>query len=178
MVWEGVVGNGLQDTSDALLGAVTDALAAALRPVCKSYTSLGTPLILTCCDCDDEGTNGEVSIHFRRLFDADSSALEEIRRVRPCKGGVTAAQFRIVIARCSPIVNDHGELPEPEEFTDAAYDQLRDTELLWQALASSGLELRIDDVSVDLGEPGMCSLVFADVTAAVRIPALPHGLTP
>lgn len=170
--------NGLQDTADSLLRAVSEALTAAERPVCKTYTSLGTPVILTCCDCDDEGTNGEVSIHFRRLFDADASTLLEIQRVRPCKGGVTAAQFRIVIARCSPIVSSQGELPEPEEFTDAANDQMRDAELMWKGLASAGLELRIDDVSVDLGEPGMCSLVFADVTAMVHVPAVPHGLNP
>lgn len=166
------MGNGLQAVADELLRAVSDALETALRPVCKAYTSLGTPLILTCCDCDDDGTNGEVSIHFRRLFDADASSLTEIQRVRPCKGGVTAASFRIVLARCSPIVNNQGELPEPEEFTDAANDQMYDSEIMWQALASCGVELRIDDVSVDLGEPGMCSVVFVDVTAAVRIPAL------
>lgn len=170
--------NGLQDTADRLLRAVSEALTAALRPVCKSYTALGTPVILTCCDCDDEGTNGEVSVHFRRMFDADASTLLEIQRVRPCKGGVTAAQFRIVIARCSPIINNQGELPEPEEITDAANDQMRDAELLWMGLASADLELRIDDVSVDLGEPGMCSLVFADVTAVIRVPAVLHGLNP
>lgn len=178
MVWEGVVGNSLQDTADGLLRAVHDALAADDRPVCKHYTSLGTPIILTCCECDDIGSNGEVSIHFRRLFDADPSSLDEVRRVRPCRGGVTAAQFRIVVARCSPIINERGEIPEPDEYTDAANDQLRDVELLWGSLASAGRELRIDDVSVDLGEPGMCSVVFADVTAAVHIPTPPLGITP
>lgn len=161
--------NGLQDTSETLLGAVTGVLEAALRPVCKSYTSLGTPTILSCCECDDEGTNGEVSVHFRRLFDADASTLLEIQRVRPCRGGVTAAQFRVVLARCSPIINNQGELPSPDEFTDAANDQMLDAELLWQGALESGLELRIDDISVDLSEPGMCSIVFMDVTAAVRV---------
>ena len=88
----------LADTADEILNAVSDALSADLRPVCKTYTALGLPVILNCCECE-EGTNGEVSIHFRRLYDAEANSLDEVRRVRPCRGGVTAAQFRIVLAR-------------------------------------------------------------------------------
>lgn len=164
--------NTLQDVSQALLSTVTAALSNALRPVCKSYTSLGTPVILTCCDCDEMGTNGEISVHFRRLFDAESSTLIEVQRVRPCRGGVTAAQFRLVLARCSPIIDSHGELPSADEFTEAADDQMEDVQLIWQSLATSGLALRIDDISIDLGEPGMCSIVLADVTVAVGVPPL------
>lgn len=153
---------------------VCDAFSADMRPVCKCYQALGTPVILTCCECDDEGNNGEVSIHFRRLFDADSASLDEVRRVRPCRGGTTAAQFRIVVARCRPIINEHGELPPPEDITEAANDLLRDIELLWQSLACcSDMNLRIDDVSADLSEPGTCSVVYADLTVAVSVPALP-----
>lgn len=166
------MGNTLGEVSQTLLDTVTGALSNALRPVCKSYTSLGTPIILSCCDCDDEGTNGEVSIHVRRLFDADQNTLIEIQRVRPCRVGVTAAQYRLVLARCSPIVNSQGELPDPDEFTEAAVEQMQDIELLWQSLTSTDMMLRVDDVSVDLGEPGMCSVVFADVTVVVSIPLL------
>lgn len=169
--------NTLQVVSQTVLDAVTDALSDALRPVCKAYTSLGTPIILSCCECDDEGTNGEVSIHFRRMFDADATTLIEIQRVRPCRGGVTAASFRLVLARCSPILNSQGELPDPEEFSEAAEDQMLDAQLLWQSLATCGLALRIDDISVDLGEPGMCSVVFADITVAVTVPALFNPLS-
>lgn len=165
----------LRDTAQAVLDAVTDALSDALRPVCESYVSLGIPVIASCCDCDDEGTNGEVSIHFRRLFDADSSTLNEVQRVRPCRGGVIAAQYRIILARCSPIINERGELPESGEITDAALDQMLDSEIMWQALVCSGMDLRIDDISPDLSEPGMCSLVYMDVTVAVTVPPLPTG---
>ena len=164
----------LADAASEILSAVSDALSDDLRPVCKSYHTLGTPVILDCCECEDE-VNGELSIHLRRLYDADPSTLDEVRRVRPCRGGVTAAQFRLVLARCRPIINEHGELPPPDAITDAAYDQIRDTELLWQSLACAGLDLRIDDVSVDLSDPGMCSVVFADITVQVLIPALPTG---
>lgn len=162
----------LADTASEILSAVSDALSDDLRPVCKTYQALGTPVILNCCECEDE-VNGELSIHFRRLYDADASSLDEVRRVRPCKGGVTAAQFRLVLARCRPILNEHGELPSPEAITEAANDQIRDTELLWQSLACLGLELRIDDVSADLSDPGMCSVIFADITVPVQVPALP-----
>lgn len=164
----------LADTADEILRAVSEALTADLRPVCRTYQALGTPVILDCCDCDEE-TNGELSIHFRRLYDSDASSLDEVRRVRPCKGGATAAQFRLVLARCRPIINEHGELPPPESITEAAEDQIRDGELMWQALACSNLELRIDDISADLSDPGMCSVIFADITVAVRLPALPTG---
>lgn len=167
---------GLAETSERLLACVGDALAADLRPVCDSYQTIGTPVILTCCDCEDQGeeANGELSIHFRRLFDAESSTLNEAHRVRPCKGGVTAAQFRLVLARCFPTVNEKGELPDKATQEEAALDLQRDTELMWQALACcTGMDLKIDDLSVDLGPRGGCSIVFADVTVQVLVPRLP-----
>lgn len=165
--------------AETLLTCVSDALSADLRPVCKVYQTHGTPVIFQCCECADgvgDEANGEVSIHFRRIFDVDSRSLEEVRRVRPCKGGVTAAQFRIVLARCRPIINAKGEIPLPEDLTDHTQDQLRDIELLWQSLACcSGLTLRIDDVSADLSDPGTCSIIYADITVDVSVPALPDG---
>jgi hypothetical protein len=163
----------LAAVADILLNAVADALSADQRPVCKKYQTHGIPVIFMCCECDDEGANGEVSIHFRRLFDANPSTLEEVRRIRPCKGGVTAAQFRIVLARCRPIINEQGEIPPPEVLTDHTLDQLRDIELLWQSLACAGIDVKIDDVSADLSDPGNCSVSFADVTVQVQVPALP-----
>lgn len=167
---------GLAETSERLLACVGDALAADLRPVCTTYQTIGTPVILTCCDCpeQDEEANGELSIHFRRLFDADPQSLVEVQRIRPCKGGVTAAQFRLVLARCFPTVNEKGELPDVATQEEAALDLQRDTELMWQGLACcTGLEIKIDDLSVDLGPRGGCSIVFADVTVQVLVPALP-----
>jgi hypothetical protein len=170
-----VVVHSLAGVANRLLTAVSDALSDDLRPVCKAYQTHGIPVIFQCCECDDdnEEANGEISIHFRRLFDADPSTLEEVRRIRPCHGGVTAAQFRIVLARCRPIIDEHGAIPPPEELTDHTQDQLRDIELLWQSLACTGMEVKIDDVSADLSDPGNCSVSFADVTVLVQIPALP-----
>jgi hypothetical protein len=164
--------NRLYDTADQLLQCAADALSADLRPVCKTYQTHGIPVIFHCCECDEEA-NGEISIHFRRLMDADPSSLDEVRRIRPCHGGVTAAQFRLVLARCRPIINAEGEIPLPEELTEHTEDQLRDVELLWQSLACCGLDLRIDDISADLSDPGLCSIVFVDLTVQVLIPALP-----
>lgn len=164
----------LTNTAESLLTCVSEALSADLRPVCKAYQTVGTPMILTCCECDNEGTNGELSIHFRRLFDADASTLNEIQRVRPCKGGVVAVQFRLVLARCFPTIDERGEIPDADTFQAAAEDLHRDTELVWQSLACcAGMDLRIDDVSVDLGPKSGCSVMYADVTTAVRIPAIP-----
>lgn len=172
-----MVAANLSETAQNLLMCVCAALDLDQRGVCSCYTSLGIPVIADCCTCDDEGTNGEVSLHFRRLFDADPQTLNETQRVRPCRGGVMAAQYRIVIARCRPIVNEHGEIPPHDELEDAAIDQMRDAELLWQALACclEDVHFRIDDVSADLSEPGMCSLIYADVTVEVSVPALPSG---
>jgi hypothetical protein len=134
-------------------------------------------VIFQCCECEDpdlgDEANGEISIHFRRLMDADASTLDEVRRIRPCRGGTTAAQFRMVLARCRPIINEQGEIPPPDELTEHTQDQLQDVELLWQALACSGLDLRIDDISADLSDPGTCSVMFVDLTVQVQIPALP-----
>ena len=166
----------LNEVAETLLTCVEDALADDLRPVCKVYQTHGIPVIFQCCECDDpelgEEANGELSIHFRRLFDADPSTLDEVKRIRPCKGGVTAAQFRIVLARCRPIISGEGTLPPPEELTAHTEDQLRDAELLWQALACCGMDIRVDDLSADLSDPGMCSIMFVDVTIQVQVPTL------
>lgn len=166
----------MAEAAQTLLTCVTDALADDLRPVCKSYQTHGTPVIFSCCECDDcgdcgEGANGEISVHFRRLFDADANTLEEVRRVRPCKGGAVGAQFRLLLARCRPVINEKGEIPEPDVLTAHTQDQLRDIELVWQSLACcTGLQIRIDDVSADLSEPGTCSVIWADVTVSVSMP--------
>lgn len=163
----------LAGAAAGLLTAVSDALSDDLRPVCKVYQTHGIPVIFQCCECGDEEANGELSVHFRRLMDVDANSLEEVRRVRPCKGGATAAQFRLVLARCRPIINDKGEIPPPDELTEHTQDQLRDAELMWQALACSAGVLRIDDITADLSDPGNCSVMFADVTVEVSVPALP-----
>lgn len=167
--------NTLAGAAASLLTAVSDALSDDLRPVCKVYQTHGIPVIFQCCECEEsdlEGANGEISIHFRRLYDADRD-LNEVRRIRPCKGGTTAAQFRLLLARCRPIIDEKGEIPSPEELTEHTQDQIRDIELVWQGLACSGLNVRIDDVSADLSDPGTCSVIFADVTVEVSVPALP-----
>lgn len=167
----------IAQVADVLLTAVSDALSDDLRPVCKVYQTHGLPVIFQCCECEDgdlgEEANGEISIHFRRLYDADASTFNEVQRIRPCKGGVTAAQFRMVLARCRPIIDEKGEIPSPEDLTSHTQDQIRDIELLWQGLACSGIDIRIDDISADLSEPGTCSVVYADMTAQVQIPPLP-----
>lgn len=161
--------------ADRLLQAASDALSDDLRPVCKVYQTHGIPVIFQCCECEEGGpeANGEISIHFRRLFDVDPTTLDEVRRVRPCRGGATAAQFRLVLARCRPIIDERGQIPPPEILTEHTDDQLRDIELLWQGLACSGMNVRIDDISADLSEPGTCSITYVDVTVEVKIPALP-----
>ena len=165
----------LAGAADRLLTAVSDALSDDLRPVCKVYQTHGIPVIFMCCECEDDvEANGELSIHFRRLFDADPSTLDEVRRIRPCRGGVIAAQFRIVLARCRPIIDEKGEIPPPETLTDHTQDQLRDVELLWQSLACAGMDVKIDDVTADLSDPGNCSVTFADVTVQVQVPTLPN----
>lgn len=167
--------NTLAGVAASLLTAVSDALSDDLRPVCKVYQTHGIPVIFQCCECEEsdlEGANGEISIHFRRLYDADRD-LNEVRRIRPCKGGTTAAQFRLLLARCRPIIDEQGEIPSPETLTEHTQDQIRDIELIWQGLACSGLNVRIDDVSADLSDPGTCSVIFADVTVEVSVPALP-----
>lgn len=166
---------GLHATAQTLLDCVCDALSAAERPVCTCYRTIGTPLISSCCECDTDGTSGELSIHFRRMFDADASTLTEIQRVRPCKGGTLAAQFRLVLARCAPVLDEHGKLPDVEDLEESAEGQMTDLGLLWTSLTCcSGLTLRVDDVSIDPIPTGGCSLVFADVTVEVRPPSLPE----
>lgn len=171
------MGDRLAEVAERLLSVVSDALSDDLRPVCKVYQTHGIPVIYQCCECEDpdlgDEANGELSIHFRRLMDVDPSSLDEVRRVRPCRGGAIAAQFRLLLARCRPIVNEQGYPPAPEELTEHTQDQLRDVELLWQSIACSGMDVRIDDVTADLSDPGTCSIMFVDLTVPVQMPAIP-----
>lgn len=174
--------SGLDATAEALVNCVADALADDLRPVCKVYQTHGIPVIFNCCECEDsddlpdpEKANGEISIHFRRLYDADASTLDEVRRIRPCRGGVVAAQFRIVLARCRPVIDEGGNLPDADTLSEHTTDQHRDLEILWQSLACCGMNLRIDDISADLSDPGPCSVSFADVSIQVTVPPLPEA---
>lgn len=162
----------ISQAAQHVLACVSDALSDALRPVCKEYQTVGVPVIQTCCECDDEGTNGEVSIHLTRVFDADSSSLDEVIRVRPCRAGPVAAQFRLVLARCYPTIDENGEVPAPEVLQEYAEDLAADAETIWSAITCcyEG-RIRLDDVSVDLGPMGGCSVVYADLTIPVQIPA-------
>lgn len=166
----------ISQTAQRALECVSDALSDVLRPVCKVYQTVGTPVIATCCECDDEGSNGEVSIHLTRLFDADQSSLDEVIRVRPCRAGVVAAQFRMVLARCFPMIDEHGEVPDPEVLSEYAEGLSVDVETLWQALSCCYEDqIRIDDISVDLGPMGGCSAVYVDLTFPIHIPPLGAG---
>ena len=166
------MGSRIQEVAETALQAVAEAFTNDLRPVCDVYQTNGTPVIFTCCDCDG-GSNGELSIHLERVFDADAATLLETQRVRPCKGGVVAAQFQLVLARCYPTIDETGDVPDKDFQTEAAEDQARDVELMWQALACSGLMLRVDDISIDLGPRAGCAVVSADITVRVDIPPIP-----
>lgn len=164
----------LNAAAQRALLCVSSALNDALRPVCEVYQTVGTPVISTCCECDDEGANGELSIHFTRLFDADPQTLDEVIRTRPCRGGVIAAQYRLVLARCYPTINEHGEVPDPQDRADRAVDQMLDADLIWRSLTCcTDFRIRVDDVSVDLGPMGGCSVIFADITVEVQVLADP-----
>ena len=169
--------NNPQEAAVRLLECVSDGLSSIGNPVCKRYQTIGVPVIAQCCECDDGlGGNGELSIHFRRLFDADASSLIEVQRVRPCKGGSVAAQYRMVLARCYPTIDEQGYPPDPEDLIEAADEQFLDVQTFWQSLVCcSEMDLRVDDISADLSPQGGCSFVFADITVAVTIPQLPSG---
>lgn len=166
--------NTLTQVAAAILDCVSAAMEDHLRPLCKVYKTVGAPVIGTCCECDDEGANGELSIHLMRVFDADQNTLDEIRRVRPCRPGVTAARFRLVLARCMPTISEHGEIPAPEDLEEVAISQMWDAEVMWQALTCCpDFRLVIDDLTTDENPMGGCATLFIDITAEVRIPPLP-----
>lgn len=166
------VADTISQAAQRVLQCVSDALSDVLRPVCKVYQTVGVPVIASCCECDDEGSNGEVSIHLTRVYDADSASLDEVVRVRPCRGGPVAAQFRVTLARCFPTVDEHGEVPAPDVLEEYAEGMSSDAEILWQALTCCYPDrIRVDDISVDLGPMGGCSVIYADITIPVRIPA-------
>lgn len=139
------------------LACVCEALIASERPVCVCYATIGDPMAAVCCECD-AGKVGEVSIRLERVYEADPITLEQITRVRPCKVGVTAADFVVTLYRCFPTLTDTGEVPDHEDQAEAATEMNLDTALLWRAISCcAGLRVSILEIAVGEDPIGGCS---------------------
>lgn len=151
-----------------LLDCVCAVLEEAGRPACNCYATVGPPMVGPCCECEDTGVSGDLTINFETMYPADSRTLERVVRIYPCRAGVVAADFTVVLTRCYPTVGEDLQLPSPEEQDDAASDLHKDANLLWRALTCCpGVRLRWRDLAVDSDPEGGCSMIAARVTVEV-----------
>lgn len=104
-----------------------------------------------------------------RLYPA--SDLTRVTRIETCRTGGWAADITVIVTRCYPTLNEHGEIPFVEDtrtYAEALHDDLQI--VLRGIICCTGLRLLIRDTAVD-GDPEAGCSVFAirvtvDVTPA------------
>jgi hypothetical protein len=170
-------------TARLLLACITDKLTAEERPVCRSYPTVGPPVIAftTCCECQVEvpdpaypgetmevDASGEATIHLEQMYDADSN-LEQINPIHACRRTTVAADMTIIVTRCYPRIDENGEMPDPDEVDEAALALHEDVKTIWRALTCpcNELRLRVRGVAVDAPPDAGCSVIAARVTVEV-----------
>lgn len=151
-----------------LLDCVCATLEDRGRPACNCYPTIGPPVVGPCCECEDTGVTGNLTINFETMYPADANTLERVVRVYPCRTGARAADFTMVLTRCYPKIEQVGGeivLPDPTEIEEAADGLHQDAELIWQALTCcTDLRLRWRDLAVDTDPEGGCSMIAARIT--------------
>lgn len=166
-------------TLDGLLLCLSDALEASGRPVCRTGSTVGLPVLgpTACCkDCDEGGLGGQLSAAVARIYPADPATFEQIQVLANCRPTVVAAEVVFTLARCHPTLNAQGVPPSletVEPFADGANDDLQ---TMWNALTCpdcGDYKLMVQEAAIDPNAvEGGCSAVGVVLTVLVK-PATP-----
>lgn len=160
--------NGIDDTLHLMLACIDEALREDEAPTCVVATTIGEPVIATCCECAG-GANGELWGSFRRLYHGDRNNGNETRARKPCAPAIWWAQYQITLARCFPTVDEHGEVPDPQDRSAAAQELHADIATIQRALHCCTITEEppyIEQSTVTTDPAGGCSRL----TVMVRIP--------
>lgn len=164
---------GIDDSINDVLSCVCEALAAAERPVCVCSTTIGQPVIATCCECR-RGVSGELWARLVRAYrlGRNGGGLPDAVAQKPCAPSNWAAEFQITLARCYPTITDEGEIPDPEEQAEAARNLAADVATIQRAVSCCSVDGEvpyIQSLGVESDPSGGCSFIVATVQIPVSM---------
>lgn len=161
---------GIDETVKALADCACVALADADHPVCTCSTTIGLPAIGRCCDCD--GGQGELWTSLIRLYRLGAGPAYPVSLPqRACVPSEWAAEIRLVLARCFPVLTERGELPSPEDQAAAAARLHAEAALLERAIrcCKDTDPMYLRDIGVELDPDAGCSYLTLVVLAPVSL---------
>lgn len=163
---------GIDETIDAIRECVCISLEDAERPVCECYTTIGEPVIGTCCECR-KGVSGELVANLQATFRLDRRTLQQGQPGRSCAGALWGARFQLTLARCFPTLDEHGELPSTSALEEAAARLHADAALIQRAVTCCGDvdDAIVESVQVQRDPEGGCSTLVATILAPVSMTA-------
>ena len=100
---------------------------------CRAYVSPGEPPI-DCCTDDCSGVSGQLTVHIEDIFPSDEFPLP-VTTFEPCKARTWVASVVITAARCSPVMDEQGDLVPGEELSANAQLMAEDSLAIMSALA-------------------------------------------
>lgn len=164
---------GIDATLEALLDCICAGLADSGRPVCSCAATVGTPVISLCCECEAGEGEGELWGNLLRLYRGDNTSGADAAPTKPCAPVRWVAQFSVTVSRCSPVLDERGELPDPDARAAAAAQLHADVAALTRAVNCCPLDepAYLEQVSVDVDPSGGCSYLMATVRVPVSVAA-------
>lgn len=156
---------GIDDTLNALLACVSDALDPA---PCSVSTTVGTPAIGDCCDCGDG--QGELWGNLNRVFRYEERGIIDATMQKPCAPVQWAAEFRIALTRCFPVMDQYGRV-SAEAQAEAASRLHADLASFHRAIHCCGETATpyLADIGVETDPEGGCSILVATVRVPVSL---------
>ena len=163
---------GINDSLQRLLACTHERLVLLGRPVCVSAATVGQPVIASCCECTT-GVSGELWGGLLRLYRGDRTTGTDAQARKPCVPVTWWAQYQITLARCFPVLDEQGELPDATERSNAARDLHADAAAIQQAIHCCDLPepAYLESINVQSDPTGGCSLLVATVRVPVSTSA-------
>ena len=113
-------------------GLVAELAATVAGPVCRVHLSPGAIVTADhCCEC--AGGQGQASVRLAQLYPSDPfpAPLVDLSR---CWAMTWAAQYELVVYRCSGVVDDDGEPPSAERVEHDAQVVMSDAAAMVRAI--------------------------------------------
>lgn len=159
---------GIDETLDLMLAAIDDRLVedgVGAKIVAKT---IGDPVIMPGAGCGGDELWG----NFLQAHQGNAQNGAQVRNRKPCAPGLWYAQYRITLARCFPMLDARGNVPDPQDRSEAAVELHADAAAIQTALnCYGGLEEPpyVESINVVNDPTGGVSRVIATVRAPVSM---------
>lgn len=122
----------LADITAALLAEVDACLVAAERPVNRKVITVGSASWDECCE-------GMLWVNVERTYRSETFPIED-NNWKPCESNPLAVILGVGVLRCTPGMDDRGNLPDPVLTSAASLELIDDAELVRRCLIISGCD--------------------------------------